>query len=361
MIEFRLAAVGTPEFPLELSPDPLPVLVGVSGAMNRLRAGVLRAAVGEGTVLVLGEPGSGKSLVARALHEQGLRAPKACAVVPCHALPERLLEVELFGGTSSATGRRPGVIESANGGTVILENIELVGGRARALLEHFLETGCLDGQTSPGSGPLVDTRIIVTSSRVSRLQKGAHGRSEAAWWERFTGTSVQVPTLRERPDDIPLLLHLFAATAATGREVKFSRDALAALETYSWPGNVTQLRSVVERLVSIAPGEEIRPIDLPVGIRPRRPAGYQTRRTSVGEELFARIQATGESFWSGVYPLFMKREITRTDLRDLMRRALQRARGNAEELVRVLNMPDSDRQKFARFLRKYDCQLHTEP
>jgi DNA-binding NtrC family response regulator len=142
--------------------------------------------------------------------------------------------------------------------------------------------------------------------------------------------------------------------------VKFSRESLAALQSYSWPGNVSQLRTVVERLVASVPGDEIRANDLPVGIRPRRPAGSPVRRPSVGEELFARLQASGESFWSAVYPLFMKREITRTDLRDLMRRALHRARGNAEDLVRVLNMPESDRQRFARFLRKYDCELHPE-
>ena len=359
MIEFRAAAVGAPEFPPELFGESLPVLVGVSGPMNRLRAEVLRAAVGEGFVLVLGEPGSGKSLVARALHEQGLRAPRACVVVPCHALPERLLEVELFGSASDATCRRHGVIESTAGGTVILENIELLGGRVRALLERFLETGCLHHAGSLGSGPSVDTRIIATSSRFGRYQQGSHGGSEAAWWERFAINTVHVPTLRERPSDIPLLLHLFVATAVTRREVTFSQDALAALESYSWPGNVSQLRSVVERLVAGAVAQKSARRTSPWGSG-RAVRGGQMHRPSVGEELFSRIQATGESFWSSVYPLFMKREITRTDLRDLMRRALQRARGNAEELVRILNMPDSDRQKFARFLRKYDCEFHTK-
>lgn len=356
MIEFRVAAVGTPEFPLEPPLESLPALAGVSGAMNRLRAEVLRAAVGEGTVVVHGEPGSGKSLVARALHEQGPRASRACTVVPGHAAPERLLESELFGSRSPA-GRRPGVIETAQGGTVILENVELITGPARNRLEYFLETGSVDAESTTA---FVDTRIVLTSSRFGRVQNGSPRRSEAAWWERFAGASVQVPTLRERADDIPLLLHLFAATAVAGREVKFSREALAALQSYSWPGNVSQLRSVVERLVASVPGDEIRPSDLPVGIRPRRPAGSQARRPTVGEELFARLQISGESFWSAVYPLFMKREITRTDVRDLMRRALHRARGNAEDLVHVLNMPDSDRQRFTRFLRKYDCELHPE-
>ena len=201
MIEFRVAAVGTPEFPLEDSLDSLPALAGVSGAMNRLRAEVLRAAVGEGTVLVLGEPGSGKSLVARALHEQGPRASSACAVVPCHTLPERLLEVELFGGTSPA-GRRAGVIESAQGGTVILENIELVGGRARTLLERFLETGAVDAE-SIGTAPLVDTRIVLTSSRVGRVQNRARApvrrRLVGAIRGHFCAGANPQRTLRRHP------------------------------------------------------------------------------------------------------------------------------------------------------------------
>jgi DNA-binding NtrC family response regulator len=153
------------------------------------------------------------------------------------------------------------------------------------------------------------------------------------------------------------LLSLFASASRVQGDVTFAQDAVAALKSYSWPGNVSQLRSVVERLVENSAGE-IRSKDLPVGIRPRQEQHGQGSRPSAGEELFSRIQVTGESFWSAVYPLFMKREITRTDLRDLISRAFQKARGNAEGLVEILNMPPSDRQKFARFLRKYGCELH---
>lgn len=355
MTEFRAPAVGTGEFTREIVGPPLPLLVGTSGAMDRLRADVLRAAVGEGFVVVVGEPGSGKSLVARALHEQGLHPDRACAVVSCGSMADGLLEVELFGcrGTgSAATGNQRGLIETVDGGTVILENIEWIGGRTQALLERFLQSGCVHTSGTLDFGVPIATRIIATTSYTTGSSSGP-----SPWWAPWTDITVAVPSLRERSTDIPLLLHLFASVSGVERELTFSQDAVTALKSYSWPGNVSQLRSVVERLATGVIGE-IRSQDLPVGIRPRQDQHGQGMPPSVGEELFSRIQATGESFWSAVYPLFMKREITRTDLRDLISRAFQKTRGNAEELVQVLNMPASDRQKFARFLRKYGCELH---
>jgi sigma-54 specific flagellar transcriptional regulator A len=323
--------------------------------MDRLRADVLRAAVGEGLVVVVGEPGSGKSLVARALHEQGPHPDRPCAIVPCGSLADGLLEVELFGcrGTgSAATGNQRGLIETVDGGTVILENIEMIGGRTQALLESFLQCGRIHTSGTSDFGVPIATRIVATTSPTN----GPSSESPT-WWAPWVDTTVTVPTLRERRSDIPLLLHLFASASGVPPDVTFSQDAVTALKSYSWPGNVSQLRSVVERLVAGSAGE-VRSKDLPVGIRPRQDQLGQGIRPSVGEELFSRIQTTGDSFWSAVYPLFMKREITRTDLRDLISRAFQKARGNAEELVHLLNMPASDRQKFARFLRKYGCELH---
>ena len=354
MTEFRTAAVGTGEFTREVLSHPLPLLVGTSGAMDRLRADVLRAAVGEGFVVVVGEPGSGKSLVARALHEQGLHPDRPCAVVPCGSLADGLLEVELFGcrGTASAAaGNQRGLIETIDGGTVVLENIEMIGGRTQALLERFLQSGRVHRSGTPDFGVPIGTRIIATTAHVD-----GPSTEPSPWWAQWVDAKVIVPSLRERPTDIPLLMHLFSASGVQG-DVTFAQDAVAALKSYSWPGNVSQLRSVVERLVAGSAGE-IRSKDLPVGIRPRQDQHGHGISLSVGEELFSRIQGTGESFWSAVYPLFMKREITRTDLRDLISRAFQKARGNAEELVEVLNMPASDRPKFARFLRKYGCELH---
>ena len=113
---------------------------------------------------------------------------------------------------------------------------------------------------------------------------------------------------------------------------------------------------MVERLAA-GPAREIHASDLPVGIRPRRARSSAGHRGSLAEELLAAMRTSGASFWASVYPLFMRREITRADLRDVVRRAKTVSNGDTNDLLRVLNMPPSDRQKFTRFLRKYGCEL----
>jgi DNA-binding NtrC family response regulator len=160
-----------------------------------------------------------------------------------------------------------------------------------------------------------------------------------------------------------VLVDYFARVATTGNErraVTFTLEAHSALEAYSWPGNVRELRRVVERVVLSARSEVIGAEDLPVGIRPRRLGAAKDRRErrrTVGEDLFMRLLQGGESFWSAVYPMFMQREITRSDVRDLVRRGLEAARGNYSTLVRLLNMPASDQRKFLGFLRRHGCEL----
>jgi DNA-binding NtrC family response regulator len=128
---------------------------------------------------------------------------------------------------------------------------------------------------------------------------------------------------------------------------------------YSWPGNVRELRNVVERLVVNGRSGVVTLEELPPEIRVRqgmlaRPA--RERRRTVGDELFKRLVTDGENFWSTVYPLFMQREITRTNVRDLVRKGLEDARGNYKIVVRLFNMPPEDYKKFLNFLRKHECQ-----
>jgi DNA-binding NtrC family response regulator len=362
MTEFRAAAAETAPATPPLVADPPAILVGASAAMERLRRDVLRTAARNQPVLIVGERGSGKSLVARALHEQGPRAASSCAVVACEVFPETLLEAELFGWTSGivlgAVRERHGVFESSSGGTVILDNLDVASARAQALVARFVAEGIvqpLGGAARGGPGTAVDTRTVATGTIEGEARARIHSELASSLGARL----IYVPSLRERRSDIPALAQFFAAgPEPEQRRVAFSAAALSALTAYSWPGNVRQLRIVIERIVATGRSGEIQPNELPVGIRPRADAGAGARVPSVGEELFARVQASGESFWLAVYPLFMKREITRADLRDLVRRAQEVARGNADALVAVLNMPRSDSQRFLRFLRKYDCGVY---
>jgi DNA-binding NtrC family response regulator len=355
MIDFLAATAETAQSPFrETGVEPL-VLLGNSPGSKQLREAVSRAAFASGPVLVVGEPGSGKSVVARTLHEHGPRSTQHCAVVQCNALSASEIEEELFGGTlgsASRSAERRGALEVGNGGTVILEQAESIPRRTQAQLARFLDSGLVKGGRRVAR---LNTRLIATCTQPPSPKRDC----DRGLWTQLAGNTIRVPSLRERHADIPGLAQFFALnTSSRDGKVAFAADALHALCEYSWPGNLTELRRVVERLASAGGRESIQAHDLPVGIRPRRPArrpGHDGR-SSVGEQLFARVQRTGESFWSAVYPLFMHREITRRDLRDLIRRALDVARDN-RDLLRVLNMPSGDRRRFESFLRKYDCAL----
>jgi transcriptional regulator with AAA-type ATPase domain len=135
---------------------------------------------------------------------------------------------------------------------------------------------------------------------------------------------------------------------------------LQALTEYSWPGNVRQLENVVERLVVTGRREIVQLDDLSpeirvpeqIGLRPRR-----ERRRTVADDLFRKLTEEGESFWQAVYPLYMNREITRTNVRDLVHKGLEEARGNYKIVLRLFNMDSADYKRFLNFLRKHDCQL----
>jgi DNA-binding NtrC family response regulator len=151
------------------------------------------------------------------------------------------------------------------------------------------------------------------------------------------------------------------ALADDYRPVKMlAPDALAALREYSWPGNVRQVENVVERLVVTGRREVIQLDDLSpefrvpgqIHLRPRR-----ERRKTIADELFRKLRDDGESFWTAVYPLYMNREITRGNVRDLVHKGLEEARGNYKIVLRLFNMESADYKRFLNFLRKHDCQL----
>ena len=184
-----------------------------------------------------------------------------------------------------------------------------------------------------------------------------------------------VPPLRERREDIPLLidqfLNNFIGGSINGNSNGHGKglppttvrgmtaEALATLTEYSWPGNVRQLENVIERLVVTGRRDTIHVEDLPLeirtpvaGTRPRR-----ERRRTVADDLFKKLTDERESFWSAVYPLYMNREITRGNVRDLVHKGLEESRGNYKILLRLFNMETRDYKRFLNFLRKHDCQL----
>ena len=221
-----------------------------------------------GRVLLLGESGSGKALVARAIHGQSSRAKGPFVEVNCAALPEQLIEAELFGAEKgSYTGalqRRIGLAALADGGTLFLDEIGELPLALQAKILHFLE----DGSYRPvGSGrPLVsDARVVAATNRDLAAEVQA-GRFREDLYYRLNVVHLLVPPLRDRGNDIMLLARHFADRYAREERcapVRFPPEAEAILLGYRWPGNVRELRNLVERLTILSPGRTITPSDLP--------------------------------------------------------------------------------------------------
>jgi transcriptional regulator with PAS, ATPase and Fis domain len=340
-------------------------LIGVSPVIVDLREEIERLAKSDAKVLISGESGSGKEVVARAIHAASRRASRAFVAVNCAGLPETLLESELFGHVrGSFTGAyrdKSGKLELADSGSVFLDEVGEMTLRMQGMLLRFLETGELQKVGTDRSGNVVDVRVIAATNR--RLEDlVAEGQFREDLFYRLNVVHLVVPPLRDRKSDVPLLvassLRQFNGIEEYAvREV--DPEAMQALCEYSWPGNVRELQNVVERLVVTGRNECVKLDDLPAEIRAGR--GFQRtrkeRRRTVADDLYKRVVDGRESFWTVVYPLYMNREITKSNVRDLVGKGLEEARGNYKIVARLFNMEAGEYKKFLNFLRKHDCQV----
>lgn len=341
-------------------------LIGSSPAMRELRDEIERIARSDAKVLVTGESGVGKELVANAIHVGSPRAARPFVAVNCAGLPETLLESELLGHVKgSFTGAyrdKPGKLELADQGTMFLDEIGEMSLRMQGLLLRFLETGEVQKVGSDRLLGRMDVRVVAATNRDLREMIG-QGTFREDLFYRLNVIYLEVPALRERRDDIPALLDHFVGqfTRTNGFAVHgISPEAISRLVAYSWPGNVRELQNVIERLVVIGRNPLIGVDDLPPEIR--NPPGVNARpkrerRKTVADDLYKRLRDENESFWTTVYPLYMQREITKGNVRDLVKRGLEDARGNYKIVARLFNMEQRDYKRFLNFLRKHDCQL----
>jgi transcriptional regulator with PAS, ATPase and Fis domain len=341
-------------------------LIGESPAMLDLRAEVERVARSDAKVLITGESGSGKELVARGVHLGSARADRPFIAVNCAGLPETLLESELFGHVrGSFTGAyrdKLGKLELADHGTMLLDEIGEMTLRMQGLLLRFLETGELQKVGADRVVGRVNVRVIAATNRNLREMIG-QGTFREDLFYRINVIHLTVPPLRDRREDIPRLatyfLELFTRNDGYAPR-QLSPDAMAAFTHYHWPGNVRELENVIERLVVTVGSDTIQIEDLPAEIRVRGGVGLtpkRERRRTVADDLYRRLVDERESFWSVVYPMYMQREITRSNVRDLIRKGLEEARGNYKIVARLFNMDQRDYKKFLNFLRKHDCQV----
>ncbi len=308
--------------------DPL---VGVSPAMEEVRALIARVAPTEARVLITGESGTGKELVASAIHRQSGRAAKRFVCVNSAAIPKDLVESEMFGhergAFTGATERRVGRFELADSGTLFLDEVGDLSLEAQAKLLRVLETSVIE--RLGGERPLtVDVRVIAATNK--DLTKAAQqGQFREDLLFRLNVLPVHIPPLRERPEDVPPLVQHFAArqSARLGRVVRLDAGAVQLLAAYRWPGNVRELANLVERLAILATGTTIAADDVarvvPQDGTPPPPAGD----------------------WADVALAEALDGFERT----LIARALSAARGNVAEAARRLA---TDRANLYRRMRR---------
>ena len=427
-------------------------LIGTSQAITDLKAEVERVSCSDAKVLITGESGSGKEVVARAISEASTRA-KLFVPVNCAGIPETLLESELFGHVKgSFTGAyrdKPGKLEMADHGTIFLDEIGEMTLRMQGLLLRYLETGEIQKVGAERTVRATDVRVMAATNRNLR-ELIQQGQFREDLFYRINVIHIEVPPLRERREDIPQLIEFFLARFTGSRSTEaaltavrngsadvdgidesgdqwrvpgmdelaeearglytgngagnghpngdeaakygngngfrntypaasgmamgngtangvnshspvraISKMAMDALCDYAWPGNVRQVENVVERLVVTGRREIVLLEDLPLEIRTPMTGGRQgrERRRTVADELFKKLVEERGSFWNVVYPLYMNREITRANVRDLVHKGLEEARGNYKIVLRLFNMDAGDYKRFLNFLRKHECQL----
>jgi two-component system nitrogen regulation response regulator NtrX len=244
-------------------------LLGESPAMEQLRREIARVAPTDARVLIMGENGTGKELVARSIHRQSERADSLLVEVNCAAIPEELIESELFGHlrgsfTGAAEDRR-GKFEEADGGTLFLDEVGDMSARTQSKVLRALQEGRFT--RVGGSKPISSDARVLSATNKNLSEEIRKGMFREDLFFRLAVVPIAVPPLRERRQDIPLLARHFLRQASLrfGRRPKtLSSSALQALESYRWPGNVRELKNLIERLMILCTEEEIRREDLPV-------------------------------------------------------------------------------------------------
>src|SRR6266550_4892314 len=243
-------------------------LIGESQVMRDLKSQVERAAPTKATVLITGESGTGKELVAREIHRRSSRANQPFVQVNCAAIPEELIESELFGhekgSFTGAVRKQTGTFVAADGGTIFLDEIADMSLRTQAKVLRVLQEGDVE-PVGAATVIKVDVRVIAATNK-DLTEEIRGGRFREDLYYRLNVIPVRTPPLRERRDDIPLLAQHFAALFSqehNKHEKKFTPAALRALQDAQWRGNVRELRNMIERLVIMAPSDNIDVTDLP--------------------------------------------------------------------------------------------------
>jgi DNA-binding NtrC family response regulator len=341
--------------------------IGASSATRFIREEIEYASQSDAKVLITGESGVGKEVVAQLVHQQSRRHMAPLVTINCAGVPDTLLASELFGHVrgsfTDAHRDKPGWLEQANRGTIFLDEVGEMSLQMQSLLLRFLENGEIQRVGSEKAASKVDVRVIAATNR-NLADRIATGEFREDLFYRLNVIHIPIPPLRERREDIPLLLDHFLRQFAKNHGIerpRLSEGAAAQLTASDWPGNARQVRNVAERLVLRSKNGIITIADLPREVlSPTAPEAERsddaTTARPICEQLFDRMVREGETFWTVVYEPFMLRDLTREDLRAIVRHGLNLTQGSYKGMAQLFNVP-ADYKRLLNFLRKYQCHL----
>lgn len=321
-----------------MSNDPKLKLIAHSESMCDILRRIDMISDSDSSVLLIGETGVGKEMVAEYIHRSSKRADKPFVKVGLAALPPDLLESELFGhergAFTSASNEKKGLFELANNGSIFLDDIDDFPINLQSKLLRVLESSEL--MRVGGMKPIpIDVRLI-TAAKIDLRELCDQGRFRSDLYYRINVVPVIIPPLRERPDDIPQLIQHFLDRFAPNKKLQVSKGAMGALLRYSWPGNIRELRNIIQRISLFANGE-INESDLPEEMKPDNP-------------LETLLKACNRCFNED--DMTFDQVVNCLEV-NLIRRALQQAKGNRSEAARQLKMSLST---FRDKLKKYNLE-----
>ncbi len=331
------------------------LIIGQSPAVQQLREMIRRVARSNASVLLCGPSGSGKELVARAIHDEGVRSGKAFSAINCGAIPGDLIESELFGhekgSFTGAHARRIGHFEASDGGTLFLDEIGDMRFDMQVKLLRVLEERTIVRVGSSEVRP-VDIRLI-SATHQDLGAAIAGGRFREDLFFRLGVVVLQVPSLAARVEDIPALIRHFQRQMPADAKCRFDEGAIALLMQHRWPGNVRELRNFVERASVLYGGETLGADDVAMlfdptaalALRPAAPAADFSHDEQQAAASFAKMPAPGR-------PIDLKREIETIELEQI-HNALDLADGIISEAARLLTLK---RTTLIEKMRKYGVQ-----
>jgi len=332
-------------------------IIGSSKAIRQVYSHIEIAAGNAATVLIEGESGTGKELVAKAIHAASPRAKEAFVPVDCGAIPETLIEAELFGAKkgsyTGATTDRPGLFEAAHRGTIFLDEISNTSPAVQAKLLRVLQEREVRriGETK---GRPVDVRLIVASNaNLDALVQEASFRKDLLY--RLKVLHIKLPPLRSRREDVPMLAHAFLDRLNLANKTRkhFAPGVINHLMTHSFPGNVRELQNAIERAFFSAKGTMIEEV----------PLEHRTEEASTNEvQTWFKDLADGrKDFWSAVHNRYKRRDISREKVIALVDFGLRSTRGSYKMMASMFHLKENEYRRFMDFLRRNDCLLDFRP